>query len=491
MEALRVLLLEDDPADAELALAALAEGGIRCEPTVVAGRAAFETAYAPGSFDLVLADYKLPDYTGLEALEFVRRQEALVPFVLVSGTIGEERAVETLRAGATDYVLKDGLARVAPAVRRALEERRSREQHLATQSALEQSERRYRAIVEDQSELIVRLLPDFTISFVNPAWCEFFGRRPESLIGRSILDVVGEARREEMRRSLARLGPEYVVVERDAQVADGGGRLRWMHWVSRGIFDEDGRLNEIQSVGRDVTELHQSLEALRSAQAGLRGLSRRLLDVQEAERRHLARDLHDDVGQALTALKIQLESAARSGGGAVRAERVEECARTAGQALERVRLLSLGLRPPQLEDLGLAAALRAHLDRQARLGQLTPHFEAGDAPREIDAGIEIACFRVAQEAITNVLRHAMARDLWLRLFTAGGRLALSVRDNGAGFDLEAARRRGASAGSLGLVDMEERIALAGGTLELRSAPGQGTVVLATFPLRHGANVEGA
>src|SRR3990172_820564 len=166
----------------------------------------------------------------------------------------------------------------------------------------------------------------------------------------------------------------------------------------------------------------------------------------------------------------------RSGGGAVRAERIEECARTAGQALERVRLLSLGLRPPQLEDLGLAAALRAHLDRQGGLGQLTPHLEAGDAPREIDAGIEIACFRVAQEAITNVLRHAKARDLWLRLFTAGGRLALSVRDNGAG---------------LGLVDIEERIALAGGTLELRSAPGQGTVVLATFPLQRGASVEGA
>ena len=472
MEALRVLLLEDDPADAELALAALAEGGIRCEPTVVAGRAAFETAYAPGSFDLVLADYKLPDYTGLEALQFVRRQEALVPFVLVSGTIGEELAVETLRAGATDYVLKDGLARVAPAVRRALEERRSREQHLATQSALEQSERRYRAIVEDQSELIVRLLPDFTISFVNPAWCEFFGRRPESLIGRSILDVVGEARREEMRRSLGRLGPEYVVVERDAQVADGGGRLRWMHWVSRGVFDEDGRLTEIQSVGRDVTELHQSLEALRSAQVRLRGLSRRLLDVQETERRHLARDLHDDVGQALTALKIQLESRAR----------VDDCVDTVRHTLERVRQLSLSLRPSQLDDLGLAAALRSHLDRQARVAGIAAHFDATDAPPDMGPETETACFRVAQEAINNVLRHAEARNLWLRLFTAGGRLALSVRDDGHGFDLQDIRSRTGADASLGLVGMEERIALVGGSLELRSDPDKGTVVVATFPV---------
>ena len=96
---------------------------------------------------------------------------------------------------------------------------------------------------------------------------------------------------------------------------------------------------------------------------------------------------------------------------------------------------------------------------------------------------ETVCFRVAQEAVTNVLRHARARNLWLRLFTAGGRLALSVSDDGSGFDLEAARRRGAAGASLGLVGIEERIALAGGTLELRSAPGQGTVLLATFMLQ--------
>jgi signal transduction histidine kinase len=344
---LRVLVLEDEPADAELELAALAEGGFDCDATLVDGRAAFEAAFSPGRFDLVLADYRLPDYTGLEALEHVRRRDALVPFVLVSGALGEERAVEAVRSGATDYVLKHGLARLASAVRRALEERREHERHLATRRALELSQER------------------------------------------------------------------------------------------------------------------------------LRALSRRLLEVQEEERGRLARDLHDDIGQALTALKIQLESRVR----------VEECIATVSHTLERVRQLSLSLRPLQLDDLGLVAALRSHLDRQTGIGGLTPHFDAAEAPRGVAPEVETACFRVAQEAITNVLRHARARNLWLRLFTAGGRLALSVRDDGGGFDLEAARRRGAAGASLGLVGMEERIALAGGTLELRSAPGQGTVLLATFPLQ--------
>lgn len=356
MSALRVLLLEDEPADAELALAALADGGFQCAPTLADGRSAFEAAFAPGRFDLVLADYRLPDYTGLEALEHVRRQDALVPFVLVSGALGEERAVEALRAGATDYVLKHGLARLASAVRRALEEHREHARHLATRRALELSQER------------------------------------------------------------------------------------------------------------------------------LRALSRRLLEVQEDERRRLARDLHDDIGQALTALKIQLESLARTESDAAQRARVLESVETTRHALERVRQLSLSLRPLQLDDLGLVAALRSHLDRQAGVGGLAPHFDAAEAPKSLAPEVETACFRVAQEAINNVLRHARARNLWLRLFTADGRLALSVRDDGGGFDPEAARRRAAGGASLGLAGMEERIALAGGTLELRSAPGQGTILLATFPL---------
>src|SRR6185295_10408593 len=103
------------------------------------------------------------------------------------------------------------------------------------------------------------------------------------------------------------------------------------------------------------------------------------------------------------------------------AGRVLECVETTRHTLERVRQLSLSLRPLQLDDLGLVAALRPHLDRQARVGGLTPHFDAGDAAGSATApDIETACFRVAQEAITNVLRHARARNLWLRLSTAEG-----------------------------------------------------------------------
>jgi two-component system sensor histidine kinase UhpB len=145
-----------------------------------------------------------------------------------------------------------------------------------------------------------------------------------------------------------------------------------------------------------------------------------------------------------------------------------------------VRQLSLSLRPPQLDDLGLAAALRSHLDRQAGLAGLAAHFDGAEAPQDIEPDTETACFRVAQEAITNVLRHAQARNLWLRLFTAGGKLALSVRDDGRGFDLGGLPARIAE-GHIGLQSQRERVESAGGRFDIRSAPGRGTEVEVRLP----------
>lgn len=482
MTRLRVLLLEDSPADAELALAALVDAGLDCTADTASGRADFERRFAPDRYDIVLADYSLPGYTGLDALAWVRASDSLLPFILVSGALGEERAVEALRAGATDFVLKGNLNRLGPAVARALAECRQRREHQDTQQALELSERRYRAIVEDQSELIVRMLPDLTVTFVNGAYCRYYGCTPEQLAGTSLLGQIPPQERAEMQRFVAAITPATATYDRESQVRDASGALRWLHWAARGMFATDGALAEIQLVGRDVTELKRAMDALGAARERLQRLSRRLLEVQEAERRHLARELHDDIGQGLTALKLNLEALARGRDGAALETRIGEALETTRHTIERVRQLSINLRPLQLDDLGLAAALRSHLDRQAKLGGLAPHFEIQEVPVKLPADIETACFRVAQEAINNIVRHSKAANVWLRLFLAGEHLALSVRDDGAGFDVTSAQRRAAAGESLGVVSMEERVALAGGTLQIHSAPGQGTVIVASFPV---------
>ena len=264
---------------------------------------------------------------------------------------------------------------------------------------------------------------------------------------------------------------EVIVVDRD------GHLVSWRGTPARLVFIRD--ITERQRTQIALERLNRELER---SHERLRALSRRLLEVQEEERGRLARDLHDDIGQALTALKIQLESLPRGAVENALRSRIDDCVETTRHTIERVRQLSLSLRPSQLDDLGLAAALRGHLDRQARVAGLVSHFDALEAPAEMAPDTETACFRVAQEAINNVLRHAQARNLWLHLAMVGGRLELSVRDDGCGFDVESVRRRAGAAGSLGLAGMEERVALVGGSFELRSLPGKGTVMLASFPL---------
>lgn len=341
-------------------------------------------------------------------------------------------------------------------------------------------EGRYRMLFE-RSPLPMWVIDTETLRFlaVNEAALRLYEYSREEFLAMTALDIRPPGDHDSFRAFLREAGEvqhgTFRHLKKTGEPIDIAGVGHLVAWRGRParlvqINDITERLRTQQTLERLNRELELSHERLRA-------LSRRLFEVQEEERRRLARDLHDDVGQALTALKIQLESLARTG-----SMRVEDCVDTVQHTLERVRQLSLSLRPPQLDDLGLAAALRSHLDRQARVAGLQAHFETEGAPRELAPDTETACFRVAQEAINNVLRHARARNLWVRLFTAGGRLAISVRDDGRGFDLESVRARAASRASLGLIGMEERMALAGGSFELRSAPGKGTVLLATFPL---------
>src|SRR5436190_22178007 len=266
---------------------------------------------------------------------------------------------------------------------------------------------RYRMLFE-ASPLPMWVLDDETLRFlaVNDAALGVYGYTREEFLRMSL----GDLRRPDERRDFIRNTPGGSIYRgvfrhqhKNGAPLDIDGIAHLVSWRGRKarlvvINDITERLRTQETVERMNRELELSHERLRA-------LSRRLLEVQEEERRRLARDLHDDVGQALTALKIQLESRSR----------VEECVETVSHTLERVRQLSLSLRPPQLDDLGLGAALRSHLDRQAALASLAPHFEAPETPREIPAHVETACFRIAQEAINNVVRHARARNLWLRL----------------------------------------------------------------------------
>ncbi len=247
------------------------------------------------------------------------------------------------------------------------------------------------------------------------------------------------------------------------------------------ILSEEGEPIRLVGTAQDVTELRQAEQTLQQYAARLQALSRRLLEVQEAERRHLARELHDEFGQLLSAVNLHLHAARGLAGEAAR-PRLDECATLLQQAGEQVRSLALELRPTMLDTLGLAAALRwlaeQHQQRTGIEVQVVGHLSGPAPPPEL----AIACFRVAQEALTNVVRHAEAQHVWIELNQDDNGVELVVRDDGVGFDVLATQQQAFQRGSLGLLGMAERVQLLRGRLDMESQPGHGTRIRAVFPL---------
>ncbi|MGC8780434.1 MAG: histidine kinase [Anaerolineae bacterium] len=209
--------------------------------------------------------------------------------------------------------------------------------------------------------------------------------------------------------------------------------------------------------------------------------SRRLVEMQEAERRRVARELHDEVGQALTAVKINLQALEQQGAQPQLAGRLQDSIAVVERALQQVRNISLDLRPSLLDDLGLVPALRWYVDSQARRAGLAARFTAMPADLRLAPHLETHCFRVAQEAITNVIRHAHATQMDVSLDSTGHGVRLIVRDNGVGFNVAQALEQSMHGKSMGLSGLRERAALIGGRVDIFSKKGHGTEVRAWFP----------
>jgi PAS domain S-box-containing protein len=251
-----------------------------------------------------------------------------------------------------------------------------------------------------------------------------------------------------------------------------------------GAFGPDA-LDVVRQVADQLAVALQNARLFAEVRTGreqLQGLSHRLIEVQETERRAIAGELHDEIGQALTLVKMNLQATQDAQADTSTAASLAESISIVEQALQQVRDLSLDLRPSLLDDLGLVAALRWYGARQARLAGVSFHF-TGRLPEErLPTMLETTCFRVAQEALTNVVRHAQAQHVWVDVQLQDAALRLTIRDDGIGFDPHTAQERARYGNSFGLLGMRERVVIAGGTIQYISAPERGTKVVAHFPL---------
>jgi PAS domain S-box-containing protein len=347
------------------------------------------------------------------------------------------------------------------------------------EEALRESEERYRELFENSKDAIYVHDMSGRYTSVNRAAERLSGYTREELIGRHFSSLVTPEYTRQVREQLCRKLETSGETTYEVELITREGR-RVPVEVSSRLIVENGLPIGVQGCVRDISERKRAQEASRT-------YSRRLIEAQEAERRRISLELHDQVGQILTAVKMNLHVLRKSCSGPEILSSIEKNLSVIDEAVDQVRDLSVDLRPHLLDDFGLVVAVRWYLDRQAKNSGAAVEFVSLSLKDDdrFPATLETACFRIVQEGVTNILRHAHASCISVRLERAGDYLLLVIGDDGVGFDVKTVRAAGPTTATLGLRGMEERAQAIGGTLMIDSAAALGTQICASFPLSAG------
>ena len=338
----------------------------------------------------------------------------------------------------------------------------------------------YQTLVECSLQGLV-IVQDGRITFANPAAAASLGGSVEELIALSPEGVVELVHPEDrpfvLQRQKDRLAGQPTPPHYEFRIVRKDGAVRWVEIFASLTHFRQGPA--IQTTFIDITERKEAERNLRQYTEELHALSRRLLEVQEAERRHVARELHDELGQHLTALKYNLEAAVRLPEADLRAKLGEQQA-ALSQFMQTLCELSLELRPPMLDSLGLLHTLVWYCDRFEAQFHIRVDFQhRGLEGKRFAPEIETAAFRIVQESLTNVARHAGVSAVQVTAQVEPHQLWLAISDQGKGFDPEQMLLAGHTSGLSG---MRERASLLGGSVTIESAPGAGTRLTADLPL---------
>lgn len=504
-EPLRVLIVEDMEDDAVLVAHELRRGGF--EPTWerVETDEQMGAALDRQTWDVIISDYKLPRFSAPAALDVAKQSGKDIPFIVVSGTIGEEAAVTMMRAGAHDYVMKDHLTRLPEAVRREIGDAHIRAERKRAEEALRVSEEKYRELVQNANSIILRMTPDGTVTFFNEFAERFFGFAQQEILGRNVVGTIVPERESsgrdlrEMILDIGRQPGRYATNENENMRRDG--ERVWVAWTNKGIADRNGRLTEILCVGNDVTERKRMEEQIRRAQR-MESIGTLASGVAHNFNNMLGIIL-GNADLARLRLGESHEVAPFLDGIATAAERASHLAH---------QLLSIAQRGARERSLvnvrslleSTAAALRVMMDSNIeiswRVADRVPAIHAN--PAEIEQAIMNLCLN-ARDAMPKggtITLDAEARDLSASFcakhegMEPGAYVCISVRDTGTGMDRETLAKvftpffttKGPDKGTgLGLYTLYGAVKKLGGCVEVESEVGKGSVFRMSLPAAAG------
>jgi PAS domain S-box-containing protein len=399
-------------------------------------------------------------------MQRILKEEATSGTMLIQTRSGDHRVLEYYNSLRTEGVA----APIVRGIARDITETRMAEQ------ALRESEERYRELFENSKDPFYVHDINGIYTSVNRAAEKLSGYSREQIVGKHFSEFMTPQHAQHVQRQLQKKLESAGETTYEIEMITKKGRSVPIEISSRLIL-EAGVPVGVQGCIRDISEKKKAQEVERS-------YSRRLIDAQEAERRRISRELHDQVGQILTAVKMNLHALKHKCAQPEILVSINENLKVIDEAVDQIRDLSVDLRPLLLDDLGLVVALRWYLERQTRNLGIPAKFVSGslDEDDRFSSELETACFRIVQEGVTNIVRHARATRISVRLERVVSDLLLLITDDGAGFDARMLRS-GSGTATLGLRGMEERAQAVGGTITIDSAPALGTEICARFPIK--------
>jgi PAS domain S-box-containing protein len=424
--------------------------------------------------DLLLLDVVMPDLNGIEVCRQVKADPLLadVFVVLVSGqATSPAEMVRGLEAGADDYIAKpvdpaEFLARIRTIVRLR-----------DTTAELRASERHYRSLVDILPEGVGMIDLEGRFAAVNPQAVAMLGfAHGEKLLMKSVVDLIQPKDQERFKVNMASALKTGIMRNAEYTMIRKAGQPIAVELSAAVSTDAKGRPLGLVMVARDVTK-HKR------AEEDLRNVSRRIIEAQEAERQRVARELHDGVNQVLASAKMRLckvEEIVSALNPAAR-EILARCHRMVVEALEENRRIAHNLRPSDLDELGLSAACQNFCKELRSRTNLRVTYSATRLRQRLAAMVELNLFRIVQEAVNNVEKHAHAKNVQVRIFHKGDLLMLQIQDDGRGFDSKEPKAGKGKWRGNGLSNMQQRAMSFGGACEVKSVPKKGTVVTVRVP----------
>ena len=475
---LRILLLEDSASDAELISYNLGDLQIPCIIEHVINKEEFQEKFAIRFPHLIISDYQLPQYTGKEALVFVREMCGFLPFIMCTGRINEETAVECIKLGADDYVLKDDLVRLPSAVKSALTLKTNKAQKDKLNLDLAISEANLRAIINNSPSNIYTIDKEGVILYSTKS-------RVNSSVseGTTVFDHTHPKNHNTIRKNI---DLSYQLQQDVEFEIEGSENLPFYDWYrcKMGPIIKDGEVDKLVFIPHLITDIRKANVELKSLNDRLNQLNSHIENVRDEEKKKIAMEIHDQLGQELIGSKLGLYWLKQNLKGDLAQksnelnQKVDDLIELSTQVINTTRRIAYELRPVVLDDLGLLAALEWHIAnynkfRETTICELNLNCDVEEFEKEISTAI----YRIVQEALTNIDKHAKASHAYVKLNRHQNKLELTISDNGKGLDVQKAL----NSKSMGIFGMQERIKNWDGDFSLSSSP-EGTEMKITIKL---------